>query len=490
SSVNPGSGGYAPSIGSTSNSPSGFGGSNTGNSGVQGGNIGNSGVSPNASSSTGANIGTSGRSGNNAGTSATSSSGATIGNTNIPASTSNSTGSNTFGGSSTNTNNGNIGSSRVGGSSNNAMPVIETGRDNSISSSSSVGSSAASTGAVTTNPNDGFNAARSNTNAGTQDISERTSKIRGAESSSDSVPAEQDQGVSRRRGEAVGAGDCDSNEVAYGLWGAPYLGRATQKAQHNLMGYKTKSVGGSIGVDALINDNIVAGAAYTKVDTKLNYQGAKAGNHTKVNTDMFSIYGLYNFVNNLFIEGITSYSRSTIKTQEIRNIINGLENARSKYRSYSYSGQVVGGYNYLWNETTLSPMVGLRLAKIKDTGHQEYGTSFQNLTIKRRQYNKLEGIAGGEIKTTFYKGEFLIRPQVHAFINYDFKGKTPPVVAELSGVKNPLPVPTPKSTKILYDLGAGIEIKKGRMEYGFHYGLNLAKKYQAQSGTLKLKINL
>ncbi|WP_341790343.1 autotransporter domain-containing protein [Rickettsia endosymbiont of Polydrusus tereticollis] len=368
------------------------------------------------------------------------------------------------------------------------MPAVEIGRDTGIGSSG-VSSGAASTGATTTNPNDGFNAARGNTNAGTKDVSDRTSKIRDAENASDSIAAEQEQDVSRRGGAAVGAGDCDSNKVIYGLWGSPYFGKATQKQQNNLMGYKLKSAGGSIGLDTAINDNIVLGAAYTKVDTKLNYQDAKIGNNTKINTNMFSVYGLYNFINNWFVEGITSYSRSIIKTNEVRNIINGTETAHAKYRSYSYSGQVVGGYNYLWNETTLSPMVGLRLAKMKDSGYHEFGTSFQNLTIKKRQYNKFEGIVGGEIKTTFYKGGFLIKPQVHAFINYDFKGKTPSIVAELDEYTNLLTVPTAKATKTLYDLGAGVELKKGRMEYGLHYGLNLARKYQAQSGTVKVKMN-
>lgn len=369
------------------------------------------------------------------------------------------------------------------------MPAVEIGRDTGIGSSG-VSSGAASTGATTTNPNDGFNAARGNTNAGTKDVSDRTSKIRDVENASDSIAAEQEQDVSRRGGAAVGAGDCDSNKVIYGLWGSPYFGKATQKQQNNLMGYKLKSAGGSIGLDTAINDNIVLGAAYTKVDTKLNYQGAKTGNNTKINTNMFSAYGLYNFINNWFVEGITSYSRSIIKTNEARNIINGTETAHAKYRSYSYSGQVVGGYNYLWNETTLSPMARLRLAKMKDSGYHEFGTSFQNLTIKKRQYNKFEGIVGGEIKTTFYKGGFLIKPQIHAFINYDFKGKTPSIVAELDGTPDLLTVPTAKATKTLYDLGAGVELKKGRMEYGLHYGLNLARKYQAQSGTIKIKVNL
>ncbi|KJV94185.1 hypothetical protein RPATATE_0260 [Rickettsia parkeri str. Tate's Hell] len=35
---------------------------------------------------------------------------------------------------------------------------------------------------------------------------------------------------------------------------------------------------------------------------------------------MGSIYGLYSFINNLFIEGVTTYARSDIKTNELRNI--------------------------------------------------------------------------------------------------------------------------------------------------------------------------
>ncbi|WP_231284229.1 MULTISPECIES: autotransporter outer membrane beta-barrel domain-containing protein [spotted fever group] len=155
---------------------------------------------------------------------------------------------------------------------------------------------------------------------------------------------------------------------------------------------------------------------------------------------MGSIYGLYSFINNLFIEGVTIYARSDIKTNELRNIIGGYETAHGKYNSTFYSGQVVGGYNYLWKETSFAPMAGIRLTKIKDFGYQEYGTSFQNLTIQKRQYNKVEGILGGEIKTTYYKDECIIRPQIHAFINYDFKGKTPAIVADLNGLNEPLPV--------------------------------------------------
>ncbi|QQV75714.1 hypothetical protein H6P87_01278 [Rickettsia tillamookensis] len=380
-------------------------------------------------------------------------------------------------------------SNNMGGSSDSGMPAIGSSRDNS-SGTGSGGNSGS--GISRSNANDGFNAAHDNTSTGTQEVGKRLKTLKDA-AEDGANPAAEDA-TSRKRGAAVGGGDCEldesnANNSVYGVWVSPYYGKAVQKAFNGLSGYKAKSTGGSVGVDTVINDNIVLGAAYTRVDTKLRYQNAKSGNTTKVGTNMGSIYGLYNFVNNWFVEGVTTYSRSDIKTNELRNIIGGYETAHGKYHSTSYSGQIVGGYNYLWKETSFAPMAGLRVTKIKDSGYQEYGTSFQNLTIQKRQYNKVEGILGGEIKTTFYKDEFIIRPQVHAFINYDFKGKTPAIVADLNGLNEPLPVPTPKPTKMLYDLGAGVVVKKGRMEYGVHYGLNLAKKYHAQSGTLRLKVN-
>lgn len=456
---------YSPSTGSTRNNVGGYTPS-----------VGQGGTSSNGSV-TGGSVGTGGTSYGGAGSNGgvTNGGSSPYGNSGNPTTTSISPANN---------------SNNIGGSSESGMPAIGSSRDNS-SGTGSGGNSGS--GISRSNANDGFNAAHDNTSTGTQEVGKRLKTLKDA-AEDGANPAAEDATSRKRGAAAVGGGDCEldegnANNSVYGVWVSPYYGKAVQKAFNGLSGYKAKSTGGSIGVDTVINDNIVLGAAYTRVDTKLRYQNAKSGNTTKVGTNMGSIYGLYYFVNNWFVEGVTTYSRSDIKTNELRNIIGGYETAHGKYHSTSYSGQVVGGYNYLWKETSFAPMAGLRFTKIKDSGYQEYGTSFQNLTIQKRQYNKVEGILGGEIKTTFYKDEFIIRPQVHAFINYDFKGKTPAIIADLNGLNEPLPVPTPKPTKMLYDLGAGVVVKKGRTEYGVHYGLNLAKKYHAQSGTLRLKVN-
>ncbi|WP_082068149.1 autotransporter domain-containing protein [Rickettsia bellii] len=476
---------YNPSVGtggSTGNSPSNYNPASGGNVGATGNNAygGNTGNSP-------SNYNYNSSAGSNGGVSNTGSS---------PNGYKSSTGS-SYNGSATNGAVSVVPANNASGStyqpSNNNgsasdISAIGSSRDNQVGAGGSGNGGSSNSGISRSNANDGFNAAKDNASMGNQEINKRMEAVKNA----DGTSPDAEEADSRKRGAAVGGGDCDDYNTGnvYGVWISPYYGKAVQKAlSDGFSGYTAKSEGGSVGVDTVINDNIVLGAAYTRIDTKLRYKDSKSGNVTKVETNMGSVYGLYNFADNLFIEGITTYSRSRIKTNELRGTVDGTENAYGKYNSTSYSAQVVGGYNYLWKDSSLAPMAGLRFTRIKDFGYQEQGTTFQNLTIKKRQYNKVEGILGAEIKTTFYKDDFIIRPQAHAFINYDFSGKTPAIVAELNGINEPLPVQTPKATKMLYDLGAGVVVKKGNMEYGVHYGLNFAKKYHAQSGTLRLKLN-
>nr|WP_232202729.1 autotransporter outer membrane beta-barrel domain-containing protein [Rickettsia montanensis] len=201
-------------------------------------------------------------------------------------------------------------SNGMGSSSSSDMSAIGSSRDNSAGTSS--GGSSGS-GISRAKANDGFNAAQDNTSIGNQKVRERIKALEDEEDeNNNAMNHAAEDATSRKRGAVVGGGDCEldeskANNPIYGIWASLYYGKAVQKAFNGLSGYKAKSTGGSIGVDTVINDNIVLGAAYTRVDTKLRYQNAKVGNTTKVGTNMGSIYGLYNFINNLFIEGVTTH---------------------------------------------------------------------------------------------------------------------------------------------------------------------------------------
>ncbi|WP_341753928.1 autotransporter domain-containing protein [Candidatus Tisiphia endosymbiont of Dioctria rufipes] len=293
---------------------------------------------------------------------------------------------------------------------------------------------------------------------------------------------------------AIGSGDDD--QVMYGVWGSPFYGTACQEMYEGVSGYKSKSAGGIVGFDGLVNDNLLLGAAYSRINTQMSHQNQKVGDKTNGKTNIFSLYSLYNFPNNWFTEAIASYGITRVKNSEGRLIatkvrtVTALETAAAKHKSISYSGQLLAGYNYQVSEKLMiTPTIGLRYLQFKDAGYTETGTKFQNLAVKKRSYNKLEGILGLRTAITLKVNEVLLIPELHGYVNHDFKGKAPIIDARLDGINEPLPTRLVKPAKTSFTVGTGLTAKYNMMECGVTYNANIASKYIGHQGSLKVKVN-
>ncbi|WP_341757531.1 autotransporter domain-containing protein [Candidatus Tisiphia endosymbiont of Ditula angustiorana] len=293
---------------------------------------------------------------------------------------------------------------------------------------------------------------------------------------------------------AIGSGDDD--QVMYGVWGSPFYGTACQETYKGVSGYKSKSAGGIVGFDGLVNDNLLLGAAYSRINTQMSHQDQKVGDKTNGKTNIFSLYSLYDFPNNWFTEAIASYGITRVKNSEGRLIatkvktVTALETAAAKYKSISYSGQLLAGYNYQASEKLMiTPTIGLRYLQFKDSGYTETGTKFQNLAVKKRSYNKLEGILGLRTAITLKVNEVLLIPELHGYVNHDFKGKAPIIDARLDGINEPLPTRLVKPAKTSFTVGTGLTAKYNMMECGVAYNANIASKYIGHQGSLKVKVN-
>ncbi|MFV9843601.1 MAG: hypothetical protein AB8U88_03865 [Rickettsia conorii subsp. raoultii] len=121
-------------------------------------------------------------------------------------------------------------SNGMGSSSGSDMSAIGSSRDNSAGTSS--GGSSGS-GISRAKANDGFNAAQDNTSIGNQKVRERIKALED-ENNNATNPAAEDA-TSRKRGAAVGGGDCEldeskkANNSIYRVWASLYYGKAVQK---------------------------------------------------------------------------------------------------------------------------------------------------------------------------------------------------------------------------------------------------------------------
>ncbi|WP_025999535.1 autotransporter domain-containing protein [Rickettsia australis] len=253
---------------------------------------------------------------------------------------------------------------------------------------------------------------------------------------------------------AVAAGDEDNIDT--GIWVVPFYGKATQKSSNNgASGYKSKAQEGIIGFDYALSDSVIVGVAYTRADSKLRHQDYKVGDKTKAISDIYSIYGLYNCeTSNFCVEAIGSYGRNRIKNYEKCKVYTGDQTAIGKFNNTSYSGELLGGYNYLIsNLTAITPMIGTRYATFKNNSYKETVTTFQNLSISKKSYDRFEGIVGLKCVTNFFVKDVTIKPELNGFVNYDFKGKLPNTDAQLDGIDEPLTTVKFKPIKLNYNLG-------------------------------------
>ena len=286
----------------------------------------------------------------------------------------------------------------------------------------------------------------------------------------------------------INAGD---DHARFGAWVSPFFGKTTQKERKGAAGYKSDSYGASFGFDTRANDDMIIGGAITVANNEMKHKNFKSGDKTKINSMLFSIYGMQQITDSWFAHGVATFGSNDVKNSEKR--VSGLttyDTVSGKYTSMSFNGEAMFGYNFLTEQVTFTPMAGLRYSRVNDGGYKETGsTTGQNLDVNTKASNKLEVVAGARVAGgTFGMNGMTVTPEVHGFINHDIIGKNPKQTLGLAGT-NGLAVKSNKPVKTTFNVGLGVNVAYNMMEYGAGYDAEIATKRLGHQGTLKLRVN-
>ena len=284
----------------------------------------------------------------------------------------------------------------------------------------------------------------------------------------------------------VAAGD---DRTKFGAWISPFYSISTQKEQGSRAGYKTQSTGGSIGFDTEVNADMTLGLAGSFVKTDVKHKNFKAGDKTKLDTFMFSIYGIQQLTEAWFLQAHVSYASSKVKNTEKRITLAGSQNSTGSFDTTSYSGELLAGYNVTMADAVVTPMVGASFTRVNDGCYKETGTTNQNLTISRKDANKVEAVVGLRAQMTSHMSGIDMTPEFHGFVRHDLIGKSSKVTATHGGLVGQLAPKTAKIQKTTFNVGAGVNAVSGMYEYGAGYDLFLANKLIGHQGTLKVRVN-
>jgi outer membrane autotransporter protein len=259
-----------------------------------------------------------------------------------------------------------------------------------------------------------------------------------------------------------------------GVWAQGFGAKATQKARSTNAGFKSTSMGLTLGADTEISDNSLLGLAgsFSNADTKLKDQ--LAGGKVKAKTYGISLYGAHN-INQWVMQGAlsVSHAKSTVNTS-----------GSAKFTSTNFGARTTIGYKYSMNDVMLTPMAGLEFARFGKSNATETGT-YQRV-IKNKALNKLSAIIGAKLSTRV--AEFT--PEIHALMDYNLTGKAQKSSVGLgSDATVNIATPSAKPVRATFNLGASVTGTSDNIEYGIGYDATLAKKYIAHQGSIKVRLN-
>jgi outer membrane autotransporter protein len=284
----------------------------------------------------------------------------------------------------------------------------------------------------------------------------------------------------------VAAGD---DVERHGIWASPFYGESTQKKRKDSAGYKTRSSGLTAGFDTKATEDMIVGAAATFINTNVSHKDYKKGDKTKVDSLMFTVYGVQQMADNWYIQGVANFGSSRVKNSENKRI--GM--AYGNYTSMSFSGELLAGYNYMISEqAVVTPMAGFSFSNTNDSSYKESGPTMLNANITKRASNKLEGILGARVASAPYEVNGMeISPELHASVRQDLTGKTSKVDIRVDNFNNgkPLASNSTKAPRTFVNLGTSISAKYSMMEYGIGYDATMATKYIGHQGTVKVRVN-
>jgi outer membrane autotransporter protein len=275
-----------------------------------------------------------------------------------------------------------------------------------------------------------------------------------------------------------------------GAWLKGFGGKNSQKMRKGEPGYKAQTGGAVVGFDAALTDQLITGVAYTHAEADVKHRNAKAGDKTTAKTNLFTLYTSYDMGNSMFVQGAVNVGSSKVVSKDTKILLSGNATAVGKYDIFTYGMNAIMGYNFAaHNNLLITPMAGLNYQKFLESDYTETGAGNQNQKIFKRSYDKIVGKIGAKLAMPYdYKG-YEVTPEVHGFINQDFKSKAARIESTMDGLGIVTSVKGAKPDATSYNLGLGISSKYGNSEWGVEYNAEMRSKFIGHQGSFKVRVN-
>lgn len=220
------------------------------------------------------------------------------------------------------------------------------------------------------------------------------------------------------------AGIADSSRL--GVWGNGSYITGDVDTSGNQLGFDFDNWGGTLGVDYRLTNNIVAGAAFSYLNTDADVNSS--GSQVESDSYTGSIFGMYSHDSGLYVDVIASYGAAQFDIERSINytangdVVNAI--AKGDPDGYQYSFGAGIGYQYSVGATTIEPFAraDYQELEIKSFDETESGQGLGWAShFSKQRIRSLPTTVGLRLSHAISTTWGVIQPQVHGAWYHEFK---------------------------------------------------------------------
>ncbi|MEC4590021.1 autotransporter domain-containing protein, partial [Nitrospirillum amazonense] len=281
----------------------------------------------------------------------------------------------------------------------------------------------------------------------------------------------------------MAAGSNGREGVIWGeIVGAGVLRGTTTEAA----GYRASSSGLVLGADWFASDKVMAGLAFSWINSASVGQGVMAGSLTRVGSYQLTAYSVWrpDFADQkLSVEGQVGFGYNHFDQR--RDIAFLGARANANYGGEQYLGKVTVGYDLPQQGAfTFTPQYSLRFVRLVNHAYQEHDAGPANLKVDVLGTNAVTQELGLKVDTQWNTGVGLLSPDLRVAWVHDFKDGPIPTTGVLAGVAFASTTGRVNTDGLAVNLGATLQQSEAfslRLEYNGEYRHD----YQSHGGVLR-----
>lgn len=263
----------------------------------------------------------------------------------------------------------------------------------------------------------------------------------------------QDTCEPKNRAAPTNSSQCKDTQKQSNWWGKGFGNVGRQGDVDNMSGYETKAFGLMLAYDIPLSKETRVGLGGGYANTSIDDNNS-AG---QTNINSYQVTGYVShapgpwFIKGGVTAGMDRYdgSRSIVFSGVNRT-------ASADYKGHQYSALVSAGHHFFFNQTTITPVVGLQASRIHVGGYTETGASDINLRVNSQDYDVLQSSLGVKAEHHIRAASGNFYPEVHFKWLHDFTSTTMEQTAAFTGGGAQFQTRGIDQDRDLFNVGAGV----------------------------------